>query len=108
MAVRSIGTYEFPSRSRAELFGDDQLVHVYWKHNRWMCAASCFRVPKAITWAAFLSDVVYPVFECDPDFDRATTTFSWAVDDRPITPADGDSLAELGVGHKGLLVATAA
>ena len=25
--------YEFPSRSRQELYGDDQLVHVMWRNN---------------------------------------------------------------------------
>ncbi len=108
MAVRAIGEYTFPSSSRAELYGDDQLVHVYWNHNMWMCAPACFRVPRAMPWGTFLAEVVYPVWECDPDFDRETTTFTWEVDHRPMTPADGASLADLGVGHKSLLTCTAA
>jgi phenol hydroxylase P4 protein len=108
MAVSSIGSYDFPSSSRQELFGDDQLVHVYWNHNMWMCAPHCFRAPKAMPWSTFLAEVVYPVFECDPDFDRNTTTFTWEVDHTPLTPRDDASLAELGVGHKSLLTATAA
>ena len=106
MAVRSIGTYEFPSRSRQELYGDDQLVHVYWNHNMFFCAPACFRAPKAMPWGTFLAEIVYPVFEGDPDFDRATTSFTRQVDDAPLTPRDDASLAELGVGHKSLLVAT--
>ena len=53
MAVRSIGEYDFPSRSRQELYGDDQLVHLWWRDNPWFCAAACFRAPKAMTWGDF-------------------------------------------------------
>lgn len=108
MAVKSIGAYEFPSRSRAELYGDDQLVHVYWNHNMFLCAPSCFRAPKAMSWSVFLAEMVYPVFAADPDFDPATTSFSWQVDDRPMSPSGDETLAALGVGHKSLLVATPA
>ena len=50
MAVKSIGTYEFPSRSRQELYGDDQLVHLWFQEDMWFCAAACFRAPRAMTW----------------------------------------------------------
>ena len=53
MAVQSIGTYDFPSRSRQELYGDDQLVHLWFQENMWFCAAACFRAPKAMTWGDF-------------------------------------------------------
>ncbi|MBK6870449.1 MAG: phenol hydroxylase [Kineosporiaceae bacterium] len=108
MAVRAIGEYTFPSRSRQELYGDDQLVHVYWKHNMFMCAPACFRVPKAMPWDTFLAEVLYPVWEQDPDFDRATTTFTWELDDQAVTPVGDQSLESLGVGHKSLLVCQAA
>jgi phenol hydroxylase P4 protein len=108
MAVRAIGEYSFPSRSRQELYGDDQLVHVYWTHNMFMCAPLCFRVPRAMPWSAFLAEVVYPVWGQDPDFDPATARFTWEVDHKPMTPADDVSLLDLGVGHKSLVSATAA
>lgn len=108
MAVRAIGEYKFPSSSRQELYGDDQLVHVYWKHNMFICAPSCFRVPKAMPWSAFLSEVVYPVWGQDPDFDPATAQFAWEVDDASISPSGDQSLESLGIGHKSLVVANAA
>ena len=43
MTVKSIGAYEFPSRSRQELYGDDQLVHVWFTDTLWFAAAACFR-----------------------------------------------------------------
>ena len=108
MAVRSIGEYKFPSRSRAELYGDDQLVHVWFKGNPWFAAAACFRAPKAMTWNDFIAGMVNPLWSCDPDFDAATTKLTWTVDDQPISPSGEESLAALGVGHKSLVACTAA
>ena len=108
MAVKSIGEYKFPSRSRQELYGDDQLVHVYWNHNMWFCAPSCFRAPKAMSWNDFLANLVHPLFSCDPDFDPTAVTFTWTVDDAPIAPAGDETLESLGVGHKSLLTCQAA
>lgn len=103
MPVHAIGEYKFPSRSRQELYGDDQLVHVWWKGNLWFAAAACFRAPKAMSWNDFQEAMVKPLFSCDPDFNPASTTFAWTVDDKPISPEGGESLEALGVGHKSLL-----
>ena len=102
MAVRSIGEYNFPSRSRRQLYGDDQLVHLWWRNNRWFCAAACFRAPQAMTWSDFRTQLVQPLFAADPEFGPATR-FEWSVDGQPVTPADSQTLAELGVGHKILI-----
>ena len=102
MAVRAIGEYKFPSRSHQELYGDDQLVHVWWRDNMWFCAAACFRAPKAMTWRDFRTGMIDPLFSCDPDY-RPAQRFGWSVDGRPVTPADEATLAELGVGHKSLI-----
>jgi phenol/toluene 2-monooxygenase (NADH) P4/A4 len=107
MAVRSIGEYRFPSRSRQELYGDDQLVHVWWRGNLWFVAAACFRAPKAMSWNDFLAGMVHPLFSGDPDFDAAGTAFTWTVDERPISPEGQESLESLGVGHKSLLTCVA-
>jgi phenol/toluene 2-monooxygenase (NADH) P4/A4 len=102
MAVRAIGEYKFESRSRQELYGDDQLVHVWWADNPWFCAAACFRAPKAMTWGDFRAQMVDPLFACDPDFDPAAP-LTWTVDGSPVEPAADLTLAGLGVGHKSLL-----
>ena len=108
MAVRSIGEYKFPSRSRAELYGDDQLVHLYGKGNMWFFAPACFRAPKARSWNDFVGAIVNPLFGCDPDFDPETTKLTWTVDDQPISPSGDESLEALGVGHKSLITCVAA
>ncbi len=105
MAVRAIGEYKFPSSSRQELYGDDQLVHVYWRNNLWFCAPLCFRAPKAMGWNDFMTGMVHPVWSADPDFDAETTKFTFAVDGNPVDPSGSESLESLGVGHKSLILA---
>lgn len=102
MTVRARAPYEFPSRSRQELYGDDYLVHVWWQDNMWFCAAACFRAPKAMTWGEFRSAMVEPWASGDPDFDP-TVPYRWTVDDRPVAPSDDQTLESLGVGHKSLV-----
>ena len=99
MAVKALGEYNFPSRSREELYGDDQLVHVWWRDNTFLAAAATFRAPKSIPFGAFLTEIVYPWASSDPDFDPEAMR-DWFVDDRPIQVSDDKSLAELGIGHK--------
>lgn len=106
MAVRSIGTYDFPSRSRQELYGEDQLVHVWWRDNPWFSAAACFRAPRAMTWADFRAAMLDPWAGADPDFDPAAA-FTWTVDGVPVTPSGEATLAGLGVGHKSLIAFSA-
>jgi phenol/toluene 2-monooxygenase (NADH) P4/A4 len=107
MAVKALYDYTFPSADRAENFGDDQLVYVTWTGNLLFCSAACFRVPKAMPFGAFVSDIVAPWAGSDPDFDPAAVR-DWKLFDTTLfdtTPAaDADaSLADLGVGHKALL-----
>lgn len=103
MSVRAItNDYRFPSRSRQELYGDDQLVDVMWQGNPMFCSAASFRAPKAMTWSEFLAGMVDPWASNDPDY-TAGTGHDWTVDDRPIAPDPQASLAELGVGHKSLI-----
>lgn len=99
MGVKAIGTYDFPSRSRQELYGDDQLVHLWWKDNPWFCAAACFRSPKAISWGDFWNAIAVPFLEEDPDFDP-NHPFVFAIEGRPFTPDPTASLESQGVTHK--------
>lgn len=102
MAVRAISTYDFPSRSRQELYGEDQLVHVLWRENSFLCAAATFRAPRAMPFGEFVSAIVEPWAGSDPDYVPGTAA-GWQLDGRPIEPEAGDTLAGLGVGHKQLL-----
>ncbi len=99
MAVKALGTYDFPSRSRQELYGDDMLVHVWWKDNPMFCAAATFRAPTAMTWADFKAQMIDPWAGSDPAYDPAFA-FAWGYDGGDFAPNEAKTLAELGVGHK--------
>lgn len=99
MTVKALAPYDFPSRSRQELYGDDQLVNVWWKDNPMFCAAAAFRAPRAMTWADFKSQLVDPWAGSDPDYDPAGS-FVWKLEGEEIHPEDAQTLTDLGVGHK--------
>lgn len=107
--IQSIGEYNFPSRSAQELYGDDMLLHVWWKGNPWFVAAASFRAPQAMPFGAFWEALFVPYHEEDPDFDasKGWDQFDWFLvngrDSTPITPSADATLADLGVSHKGVL-----
>ena len=97
--IKSIGTYEFQSRSRQELYGDDILVHLLRADSMFLCSAATFRAPKAMTWAEFESTMVMPFVTSDPDFD-ASKPLSWKLVDDDFVPDPEASLADNGIKHK--------
>ena len=102
MAINALGPYDFPAKDRLELFGDDQLVNVFWEGNTFICSPGCFRVPRTMTWADFRGGGIDPWAAADPDYDPASVS-GWQLDGAALTPTDGASLADAGVGHKSLI-----
>lgn len=107
--TRSLGDYNPSSRSARELYGDDMLMHAWWKGNPWFVAAATFRVPMAMTWTDFWNGLFVPYHEEDPDFDSGPgwEQFAWFLavgrDEVPVTIDPAKTLAELGVTHKAVL-----
>lgn len=107
--IKSIGEYDFPSRSAQELYGDDMLMHVWWRGNPWFVAAATFRAPQAMPFGAFWEALFVPYHEEDPDFDasKGWEQFDWFLavgrDYTPVTPSAEVTLADLGVTHKAVL-----
>ena len=66
MAVKALYDYDFPSKDRQELFGDDILVNVLWTNNMMFASAACFRAPKAMSWADFKSQMIDTVGRLGP------------------------------------------
>lgn len=97
--IKSLGSYDFPSRSRQELYGDDILVHVWRKDSMFFCSPATFRAPKAMKWADFVEGMVLPYVTSDPDFD-ASKTLSWKLVDDDFAPDPEASLEANGVKHK--------
>lgn len=102
MPVIAISEYSFPSRSRAELFGDDQLVNVLWRNNNYICAPATFRAPKDMPFADFLAAIVEPWAATDPDFVPGSTG-TYEVDFVPAAVDPSKSLVDNGIGHKSLI-----
>lgn len=103
----TFGKYDFPSKDRIELFGDDQLINVWWKGNVFIVGPGCFRVPRSMTWSDFMENVVYPWAAADPDFDSSKIA-GWHKDDEAIEPKPDDTIEGLGIEHKGLVSFTLA
>ena len=95
------GEYNFPSKDRIELYGDDQLVHVFWEGNVFI-AARMLRVPRRLPGPIRQGRRRAPGLKADPDYDESKVS-NWRIDDTPIDPKPTDTLEELGVEHKGLL-----
>ncbi|WP_432557896.1 phenol hydroxylase subunit P4 [Granulicoccus sp. GXG6511] len=96
------GEYNFPSRDHISLYGDDQLVNVWWRGTVFNVCPSCFRVPRNMKWSDFVANVVTPWASKDPDYDASRVT-KWQMDDTAIEPKDDDTLESIGVEHKGLV-----
>jgi len=104
MAVKAMYDYDYPSRDRQELFGDDMLVNVQWVNNPLFAAPACFRAPRAMPWADFKAQLIDPWAASDPDYDPAGTKDWQVVGGQAISPDANPSLADTGVVHKGLIV----
>jgi len=102
VTVKALYDYDYPSKDRPEVFGDDMLVNVMWTNNKLFCAAACFRAPKAMPWTQFKELMIDPWAASDPAYDPSAPT-DWRVDGEPVSFSDGSSLADTGVGHKGLI-----
>lgn len=102
MSVKSLGEYDFPSRSRQELYGDDQLVTVWFQDTMWFASPAMFRAPRDMTWADFRAEMFVPFAEEDPDFDPDVAR-EWTLHGETFEPDDGRTLAELGVRHKDVI-----
>lgn len=101
MAVKALYDYEFPSRDRAELYGEDQLVNVLWLGNPLIATPACFRVPRSTSLAEFKRGFLDPWAATDPTYDPDAAT-GWELDGKPLEMG-ADSLEKAGVAHKGLI-----
>lgn len=102
MTVKSRGTYDFPSRSRQELYDGDILVSLWFQDTMWWCSPLMFRAPTSMRWGDFWSQMVVPLAEEDPDFDPAAARI-WSVHGTVFEPEDHQTLAELRIGHKDVI-----
>ena len=100
--MRTLGAYDFPAADRQELFGEDQLVNVHWDDQIFVPVPACFRVPKSMKWSDFKTQMIDTWAGTDPDY-RADAATDWRLDDDPIEPQPDQTIADLGIVHKGLV-----
>ena len=104
MAVTAMYDYNWPSRSAAELYGDAQLVHVWWNGNPYFVSAATFPFPKEMPFGAMVNEVLKGFFSADPDFvPESLDTAKWKIDHQDVDVDMNASLVANGVGHKSLV-----
>jgi Phenol hydroxylase conserved region len=102
MSVKAVGAYDFPAVDPPENYGGDLVFYTYDEGNTYFATAFTFRAPPQTPWGAFRSEMLDPLLSADPDIDLAKVR-NWRVDDEPITPGGGDTLADLGIGWKSFI-----
>jgi phenol/toluene 2-monooxygenase (NADH) P4/A4 len=100
VAVKALYDYDYPSKDRQEVYGDDILVNVMWANNMMFASPACFRAPRSMSFADFKSQMIDSWAASDPDYDPAAPR-DWQVNGEPLS-STAVSLEDSGVGHKGL------
>lgn len=101
MSVKAIGAYEFPSRDREEIFGDNLIVYFSWEQHLLFAAPFLLFTPRDVTFAQFVEERVKPLIAPDPqagEIDWATV--EWLNGETPMQPDFAATLDGNGIGHK--------
>ena len=77
-------------------------MHVQWDDQIFFPVPSAWRVPKTLKWSDFKTQMIDMWAGVDPDY-RPDTATDWRLDDEPIDPQPDQTIADLGIVHKGLV-----
>lgn len=101
MSVKAIGTYEFPSRDAAEVFGENQIVYFNWEQHMLFAAPFLLFVPRSTTFGELIEERVKPLLAPDPQAgDIEWDKVEWLNGEQRFTPDFSASLETNGIGHK--------
>lgn len=101
MSVKAIGSYDFPSRDAAEVFGDNQIVYFNWEQHMLFAAPFLLFVPRDTIFAQFIEERVQPLLAPDPQAaDIVWDQVEWLNGEQAFTPNFNASLEANGIGHK--------
>lgn len=94
-----------PPRDRVENFHGKQLLYVLWERHLIICAPIALAVPPDLPFDQLVNQVLPgTVFAQHPDWARlAEGGVQWHAHGQRLEPAPGQTLADLGLGHKALL-----
>lgn len=105
MAVDSIGQYKFPSRERAEIFGESQIVYFCWERHMLFAAPFITFVRGDMKLGDYLDSVIKPLISPDPDAPQVEwAKAQWSNGPKSFTPNFDASLEDNGIGHKGKII----
>ena len=105
MPVKAITPdYRGDIRDRRENFGGNIIVYVGWDEHLLFCAAKTFPLPPDMPFQALREQVLAEGFGQHPHFEHIKwSEVQWQLNDAPLQPDGGKTLAELGFDHKSLL-----
>ncbi len=96
--------YQGPKRDQAANFGGNILVYIGWDNHLLFCSAKTFPLPPQMTFGDLKAGVLPEGFGQHPDFNQIDwDAVQWNLNGEELTPADDQSLADLGFDHKSLL-----
>lgn len=96
--------YRGPVRDRVENFHGNQLVYVMWERHLLFCAPLTFLADPAMTFDAFLAEVLIPALAPHPESEALDVSEArWRLDGEDFVPRGEASLADNGIDHKSQL-----
>src|SRR3546814_13548047 len=105
MSVKAIGAYEFPSRDREEIFGDNLIVYFSWEQHLLFAAPFLLFTPRDVTFAQFVEERVKPLIAPDPQAGEIEwATVEWLNGETPMKPAFAATDRTVGVSGKSVSV----
>lgn len=107
MPVTSIGTYQFPPRDAAMVYGENQLVYFCWERHLLFAAPFILCVSGTMKFGEFMDERIKPLLAPDPDAEAIDwNAVEWSIGGKSVTIDPEASLVENGVGHKDKIVMT--
>ena len=101
MSVKAIGSYEFPSRDRADVFRHNPLVHFGWEQHLLFAAPFLLFTPRNTTFGEMIEERVKPLLAPDPQASAIDwQAVEWLNGDTPFEPDFAATLEVNGIGHK--------
>lgn len=105
MPTRSIGSYQFPPRDSAMVYGDNQLVYFCWERHLLFAAPFILFVPGTMRFADFMEERIKPLLTPDPDLPAVDwSKVEWSVGGQRVSIDPQASLIDNGIGHKDKII----
>ncbi len=82
-------------------FGGNIVVYFGWDHHLMFCAAKAFPLSPDMKWGDVIAGIMPEAFAQHPEFKQIDwDSAQWLLDNQPVSPEAGQTLAELGADHK--------